>query len=87
MFEWSTPDGGSIGFPRYLGGEGVEAFAADLVENAGVLLLPGSVYRSDLGETPNDRFRIGYGRANMAEGVAAMGSYLSRKRSSRTVAV
>jgi len=87
LFEWSTPDGGSIGFPRYVGSEGVEAFAADLVENAGVLLLPGSVYRSDLGETPNDRFRIGYRRANMAEGVAAMGSYLSRKRSSRTVAV
>jgi aspartate/methionine/tyrosine aminotransferase len=87
LFEWSTPDGGSIGFPRYLGGEGVEAFAADLVENAGVLLLPGSVYRSDLGETPNDRFRIGYGRANMAEGVAAMGSYLGRKRASQTVAV
>jgi aspartate/methionine/tyrosine aminotransferase len=76
LFEWSTPDGGSIGFPRYLGSEGVETFAADLVENAGVLLLPGSVYKSDLSATPTDRFRVGYGRANMADGVAVMRSYL-----------
>jgi aspartate/methionine/tyrosine aminotransferase len=87
LFEWSTPDGGSIGFPRYLGSEGVEAFAADLVENAGVLLLPGSVYKSDLGATPADRFRIGYGRANTADGVAAMRRYLHVKRSPQTTTV
>lgn len=85
LFEWSTPDGGSIGYPRYLGSEGVEAFAADLVENAGVLLLPASVYKSDLGATPADRFRIGYGRANMPDAVAAMRSYLQAKRSAQTV--
>jgi aspartate/methionine/tyrosine aminotransferase len=84
LFEWSTPDGGSIGFPRYLGAEGVEAFAAELVENAGVLLLPGSVYKSELGTTPIDRFRVGYGRANMPDGVAAMRRYLSHKRSPQT---
>jgi aspartate/methionine/tyrosine aminotransferase len=81
LFEWSTPDGGSIGFPRYLGAEGVEAFVAELVENAGVLLLPGSVYSSELGTTPIDRFRVGYGRADMPHGVAAMRNYLSHKRS------
>jgi aspartate/methionine/tyrosine aminotransferase len=85
LFAWSTPDGGSIGFPCYLGSEGVEVFAADLVENAGVLLLPGSVYKSDLGATPTDRFRVSYGRANMADGVAAMRSYLVKlKRSPQT---
>jgi len=84
LFDWSTPDGGSIGFPRYLGAEGVEAFAAELVKNAGVLLLPGSVYRSELGATPIDRFRVGYGRANMPDGVAAMRSYLIHKRSPQT---
>jgi aspartate/methionine/tyrosine aminotransferase len=85
LFEWSTPDGGSTGFPCYLGSEGVEVFAADLVENAGVLLLPGSVYKSDLGATPTNRFRVSYGRANMADGVAAMRSYLVKlKRSPQT---
>ena len=79
LFEWYLPDGGCIGYPRYLGREGVEAFAKDLVEQTGVLLLPGSVYKSDLGPTPTDRFRVGYGRANMEQGLAAMRNHL-RKR-------
>jgi aspartate/methionine/tyrosine aminotransferase len=76
LFEWYLPDGGCVGYPRYVGDEGVEIFAADLVERAGVLILPASNYRSDLGPTPADRFRIGYGRANMAEALAAMANYL-----------
>ncbi len=76
LFEWATPDGGCIGFPRYLGADGVESFTRRLVEEAGVLLAPASVYRSDLGETPADRFRIGYGRADMAEGLAALHGWL-----------
>jgi len=79
LFEWYLPDGGCIGYPRYLGPEGVEAFAKDLVEQTGVLLLPASVYQSDLGATPTDRFRVGYGRANMEEGLAVMRIHL-RKR-------
>ncbi len=78
LFEWYLPDGGCIGFPRYLGPEGVEAFARNLVEQSGVLLLPASVYRSDLGPTPLDRFRIGYGRDNMEEGLAALRAHLRK---------
>jgi aspartate/methionine/tyrosine aminotransferase len=76
LFEWTTPDGGCIGFPRYLGADGVETFTRRLVEEAGVLLAPASIYRSDLGETPADRFRIGYGRADMDEGLAALRGWL-----------
>lgn len=76
LFEWRTPDGGCIGFPRYLGADGVERFCARLVEDAGVFLAPASIYRSDLGATPADRFRIGYGRADMADGLAAMAAWL-----------
>jgi aspartate/methionine/tyrosine aminotransferase len=76
LFEWKTPDGGCIGYPRYLGQEGVEAFTRDLVERSGVLLLPASIYASALGPTPTDRFRIGYGRANMQEGLAALTAHL-----------
>ena len=77
-FAWYRPDGGCIAYPRYLGSEGVDAFAADLVERAGVLLLPASNYRSALLDTPVDRFRIGFGRADCGEAVAAMEAYLSR---------
>jgi aspartate/methionine/tyrosine aminotransferase len=76
LFEWSVPDGGCIGYPRYLGKQGVEEFCRQLVEESGVLLLPASVFASALTETPTDRFRIGFGRFGMADGLAAMRRYL-----------
>ena len=79
LFAWYLPDGGCIGFPRYQGREGVEAFASKLVEQSGVLVLPASVYESDLGPTPTDRFRIGYGRDNMDAGLAAMRAHLRKQ--------
>jgi aspartate/methionine/tyrosine aminotransferase len=75
-FEWRTPAAGCIAFPRYLGGEGVDAFADDLVERAGVLLLPARVYRSALGPVPEDRFRIGFGRADLPEALAVFEAHL-----------
>ena len=78
LFEWYLPDGGCIGYPRYVGRDGVEEFARRLVEESGVLLLPASVYRSELGATPTDRFRIGYGRDNMEAGLAALRGHLKR---------
>ena len=81
LFDWVRPDGACIGFPRYKGPEGIEAFAADLVMETGVLLLPASRYQSDLGPVPKDRFRIGYGRRDFEEGLGALRAYLSRNRS------
>jgi aspartate/methionine/tyrosine aminotransferase len=75
-FEWYTPDGGCIAYPRYLGAEGVERFCERLVNEAGVLLLPASMYRSDLLPTPPDHFRIGYGRFGMGEALTAFDSFL-----------
>ena len=79
LFEWSVPDGGCIGFPKYLGDEGVETFCETLVNDAGVLLLPASVYRSALGPTPDANFRIGFGRKGIDDGLNAMRSWLSAR--------
>ncbi len=76
-FEWYAPDGGCVAYPRYLGAEGVERFCERVVDEAGVLLLPASMYRSDLLPTPNDRFRIGYGRFGMDEALAAFDAFLN----------
>jgi aspartate/methionine/tyrosine aminotransferase len=76
-FEWYQPNGGCVAFPRYLGSDGVEAFCKRLVEEAGVLLLPASMYRSDLLPAPTDRFRIGYGRRGMDEALAAFEKFLA----------
>lgn len=80
LFDWRTPDGSCVGFVRYKGADGVEHFAERLVEEAGVLLLPSSIYRSDLGPVPRDRFRIGFGRSNMAEGLSVFRDWLRRAR-------
>ena len=81
LFEWAHPDGSCMAYPRYLGAEGVDAFARALVEQSGVLVLPGSIYASDLGPVPRDRFRIGLGRLGLDEGLAAFDAHLSRRRS------
>jgi aspartate/methionine/tyrosine aminotransferase len=79
LFEWRRPAGSCMAFPRYLGAEGVEQFTQSLVEESGVLLLPGSIYRSELSMTPTDRFRLGYGRKNLDEGLAALDAQLSQR--------
>lgn len=76
LFDWSVPDGGCIGYPRYVGEDGVETFCENLLDECGVLLLPASVYRSALTPVPEDRFRIGYGRASLAEGLSVVRDFL-----------
>jgi len=81
LFDWREPDGSCVAFVRYKGADGVETFTRQLVEEAGVLLLPSSVYRSELGPVPADRFRIGFGRASMATGLSVMRDWLIRHAS------
>ena len=78
LFEWEPPEASCMAYPRYKGPEGVEVFARGLVEEAGVLVLPSSIYVSDLGPVPQDRFRIGLGRRGLDEGIAAMDAYICR---------
>lgn len=78
LFEWRQPDGSCIAFVRYLGADGVERFTERLVEESGVLLLPSSIYRSELGTVPKDYFRIGFGRTGMEGGLAAFRGWLGR---------
>jgi hypothetical protein len=66
-------------FPRYRGADGVEAFCHDLVEEAGVVLLPASIYASALADVPPDRFRIGVGRADPEPGLEAFGRFLRER--------
>ena len=72
LLTWQRPQAGSIGFPRLLGKD-VKAFCETLVNSAGVLLLPGSLYEDD-----GNHFRIGFGRKNMPEAVARLEDFLAR---------
>ncbi len=79
LFTWSPPEGGCVCYPRYLGPDGVEAFCRTAVEDGGVLLLPASVYASALAPLPDDRFRVGLGRADAPESLAALEEFLDRR--------
>ncbi len=70
LFRWRRPRAGSVAFPTLLKGR-IEEFCADLVEKAGVLLLPGTFYEDEL-----NSFRIGFGRANLPEALDRFEEYL-----------
>jgi aspartate/methionine/tyrosine aminotransferase len=78
-FEFSPPDGGCVCFVRYKGRDGVEEFTRRLVEEAGVLLLPSSLYRSEIGDVPKDYFRLGLGRALVPEAFDAMNTWMQQQ--------
>jgi aspartate/methionine/tyrosine aminotransferase len=86
LFDWYVPDGGVVGYPRYKGPDGVESLCSALLHRQGVLLLPASLYRSELLATPSDRFRIGFGRSDLARGLQAMRAGLDGHIAKRGVA-
>lgn len=73
-FSWVRPRGGSIAFPRLDADESIDAFAADLVRQEGVLLLPGSIFGH-----PENHFRIGFGRDGFAEGLERLAAFAERR--------
>ena len=77
-FEWKRPDGGAIAYPRYIGEGSTNDFCAKLLDETGVLILPPSIYNSELLSTPQDRFRVGYGRDNMDEMLDVFYHYLKK---------
>ena len=78
LFDWQRPDGSCMAFPRYKGSEGVEAFCRSLVEQSGILFLPSTIYSSELGPTPTDRFRLGFGRKGLDKGLTALDARMQR---------
>lgn len=73
LVDWTRPLGGCVAFPKYIGPGDGETFCRSLIEQSGVLLLPSSVYFSEVSDTPQNHFRIGFGRdAVFKEGLLAM---------------
>jgi aspartate/methionine/tyrosine aminotransferase len=70
QFSWVQPRAGSMAFPRYLGID-VDQFCDRLVNKAGVLLLPGSVY-----DDARNHFRLGLGRKNLPQAVGRLEEFL-----------
>jgi aspartate/methionine/tyrosine aminotransferase len=70
LFEWQSPKAGPIAFPRWKPGD-VDRFCRDVRQEAGVLLLPGTLYDPD-----SSHFRIGFGRADMPTGLEKLEAFI-----------
>jgi aspartate/methionine/tyrosine aminotransferase len=72
LFSWVRPQAGSMGFPKFLRGD-IDEFCDKVVREAGVLLLPGTLY-NDTG----DHFRVGLGRKNLPQAIERLEKYLDQ---------
>ena len=62
LFRWLPPEAGSVAFPKWLGAERVEGFCRRMVENQGVVAVPGAIF-----DYPGPHFRLGLGRRNFPQ--------------------
>lgn len=79
-FEWKRPDGSAVAYPKYIGAGSTNEFCENLLNETGVLILPPRIYNSDLLRTPQNHFRIGFGRSGMDEMLDVFYHYLKKNR-------
>ena len=72
-FSWVRPNASTIGFVRMEGVEDTTSLCEQLVADAGVLLLPGSVY-----DEPT-HVRLGFGRAAMPEALGLFEAWMKTR--------
>ena len=77
IFSWIRPTAGPIGFPRVEIAGDVHAWCVEIASQAGVLLLPGSVY-----DEPR-HVRVGFGRANLPDAIARLYEHLGAGAAAR----
>ncbi|MBI4226203.1 aminotransferase class I/II-fold pyridoxal phosphate-dependent enzyme [Candidatus Roizmanbacteria bacterium] len=74
FFQWIKPRAGTIGFPKLKKNVSASEFCQKVVKEAGIMLLPSTVYDFD-----DCHFRIGFGRENMSQVLKKFEEYLAKK--------
>jgi aspartate/methionine/tyrosine aminotransferase len=85
IFDEPVSSDSALAFPRYRGADGADSFARRLARDAGVLVLPSSLWYSPLAPVPADRLRIGLGQIEAASALAALDEYLTPVRKTTVV--
>jgi len=70
-FSWICPKAGSVAFPQWLGDGPVEQLCQDILDQQGVMIVPGSLF-----DFLGNHFRIGLGRKNFGEAIGLVNAYL-----------
>lgn len=71
QFSWLRPRAGSVAFPRWLGDGTVEQLCQRILDQQGVMIVPGSLF-----DFPGNFFRIGLGHRNFPEAIELVGAGL-----------
>lgn len=74
LIRWTPPKAASIGFPELLKGD-VTKFCEDTVHQAGVMVLPASVY-----DFKGNNFRVGLGRQDFPQALGKLEAYINSKK-------
>jgi len=72
LFRWQRPSAGTTTFPEYLGGSAL-GFCDRLVEEAGIMLVPGTFF-----DLEGEYLRFGYGRESFPTDLDLLDAYLNR---------
>ncbi len=73
LFAWIRPESGTMAFPELLLPISVNEFSEKLVREAGVLIMPGSIF-----DFPGNFFRVGFGRKSMPVALQHFENYLEK---------
>lgn len=79
LFEADGRENLAFAFPRYLGRDGVDAFAVRLIRDAGILVMPSSIWQSPLAPVPGDHMRIALGHDKNEAALDRLADHLSRR--------
>jgi aspartate/methionine/tyrosine aminotransferase len=71
LFRWRPPLAGSVAFPEWTGPGSVENFCKGVLEQQGVMVVPGSLF-----DHPGQHFRLGLGRRNFTEALEKVEQFL-----------
>jgi aspartate/methionine/tyrosine aminotransferase len=75
LFSWVRPKAGTIAFPKINFAQSSYDFCEGAVKEAGIMVLPSSVYDYD-----DKHFRLGFGRENMPEALLKFEEYIKLKK-------
>jgi aspartate/methionine/tyrosine aminotransferase len=73
-FSWQEPLAGPIAFPRVNFAQASDDFCAGLLEEKGVLLLPGRLFAAAAAQ-----FRIGFGRRDFQSGLQKLETHVKER--------
>ncbi|WP_457557748.1 aminotransferase class I/II-fold pyridoxal phosphate-dependent enzyme [Candidatus Harpocratesius sp.] len=73
LFEWKKPRAGSITLVKLKNDISSDNFCKKVVDEAGILLLPSSLY-----EYGHSHFRLGFGRKNLPEALSAFRNFIKQ---------